>query len=107
MRGSLKYWLLLVLCFLLAAILSYVAFYGFWVGVRLFHTVSAARACDAAGSVVLFPARLVFYCYGGLLDQSSPYTDPMNYVLINAVLLGLLLYACFRPVIFRVKKTEK
>src|ERR1700744_5145054 len=105
MRGSLKYLALLALCMVFATVLSYFAFYSYWFG-TVFHSVPALHACNAAGSVVLFPVRLVFFCYGGLLDQSTPYTDPWNYVMINAALLGLLLYSCLRPIIFRVKKSE-
>ena len=106
MRGSLKYLALFVLCMVFATTLSYFAFYSYWYG-TLFHSVPVLRACNTAGSVVLFPARLVFYCYGGLLDQSTPYTDPWNYMMINAVLLGMLLYACLRQVFFPTKKNEK
>ena len=106
MRGSLKYWLLLASSIAFAFVLSYLAFYSFFFAAR-FQSVPVLRACNAAGSIVLLPASLVFRCYGGLFDQSMPYSDPLNYVTINAVLLGFLIYACLRPLLFRAKKPAK
>ena len=45
--------------------------------------------------------------FGGLFDQSTPDSEPSNYLMINDVLLGLLFYACLRPIIFRVKKSAE
>lgn len=107
MRGFLKYWLLLAPCVVFAFVLSYLSFYSYWYAALLFHSMPAVRACNAAGAVVLFPAHAVFFCFGGLFDQSTPDSDPMNYVMINAVLLGFLFYTCLRPVVFRGKKPAK
>lgn len=106
MRGSLKYWLLLASSFALAFVLSYLAFYSFFFATP-FHSVPVLRACDTAGSIVLLPASLLFRLYGGLFDQSMPYSDPLNYITINAVLLGFLIYSCLRPLVFRAKKPAK
>ncbi len=106
MRGSLKYWLLLGSCIAFALILSYLSYYSRFFA-QAFHSVPAVRVCDAAGQVVLYPAHLVFSFFGGLFDQSTPDYSPLNFMFINAVLLGSLLYACLRPLVFRREKTGK
>ena len=104
MRGFAKYWLLLLPCIAFAFALSYYSFYSYYFAARWFHSVHAVRVSESMGNAVLFPARAVFACFGGLFDQSTPVSDPLNYVMINAVLLGSALYACLRPLVFREKK---
>lgn len=107
MRGSLKYWLLLAPCILFAFAISYLSFYSYWFAARWFHSVPVVRASEAAGAIVLLPVRLVFHTFGGIFNQSTPDSAPINYVMINAVLLGSLFYACLRPIVFRGKKSAK
>ncbi len=107
MRGFLKYWALLVPCIAFAFVLSHLAFYSYWYSAWLFHSVAAVRASEAAGAVVLYPAHLVFSSFGGLFDQSTPDSDPLNYLMINAVVLGSIFYACLRPLVFRAKMSQK
>jgi hypothetical protein len=107
MRGFLKYWLLLLPCIAFAFVLSYLAYYSYFFAALLFHSVPAVRECEAVSAVVLFPSHFIFTRLGGLFDQSTPDSDPIYYLLINAVLVGSLFYACLRPLIFRGKKPEK
>ena len=107
MRAFLKCWLLLLPCVVLTFVLSYVSFYSYSLAPRVFHSVPAVRACDAAGYVVLFPAHLLLSSFGGIFDQSTPDSNPMNYIMTNAVLLGILFYACLRPVFFRGEKSRQ
>ena len=107
MRGFLKCWLLLAPCIAFAFVLSYLAFYSRSFAARLFHSVPAVRASEAAGSVILYPAHFILSWFGGLFDQSTPDYRPIDYITFNAALLGVLFYACLRPVIFRGKKSEK
>jgi hypothetical protein len=107
MRDFVKYWALLIPCVVFAFVLSHLAFFSYWYAARLFHSVPAVRASEAAGAVVLYPAHLVFSLFGGLFDQSTPDSDPVNYLMINAIFLGSLFYACLRPLVFRAKKSGK
>lgn len=84
----------LVICILVGMVLSWVSFYSFWFGVWIFHTVPAARLCDAAGSVVLFPARKLFQLLGG--DQSMVFFDPISFSGTNGLMVGLVFYGVFR-----------
>lgn len=104
MRGFLKYWALLVPCVAFAFVLSYLAFYSYWYAAIYFRTVPAVRASEAVGAVILYPAHFVFSWFGGIFNQSTPDSDPLNYIMINAVLVGSLFYACLRPLVFRAKK---
>lgn len=106
MRAFLKYWLLLLPCIVLAFVISYFAFYSYAFAPRVFpHSVHAVRECDAVGDAVLLPAHLLLSGFGGIFDQSTPDSNPINYIAANAVLLGILFYACLRPVVFRGKKS--
>ena len=106
MREILKYSVILVLCIVLATVVSYVAFYGFWFGARVFHSVPVARACDLAGSFVLLPARFIYSWFGGVTDQSTPLSDPVGYSMTNGIFLGTLFYGVIRPLLARRKKAE-
>jgi len=104
MRETLKYSVILILCILLASVVSYFAFYGFWFGAMVFHSVPVARACDFAGSVILFPARFIYSRFGGVTDQSTPLSDPVGYSMTNGIFLGTLFYTLIRPALARRKK---
>lgn len=77
----------LLLAILLGSILSWMSIYAFWFGVWIFHNVAAARACDAAGRVLLIPVRLVFTQLGG--DQTAIFFDPISYSVTNGLILGV------------------
>ena len=94
----------MLLCIAFASVLSYMAFYGFWIGARVFHSVAVARACDAVGAVILMPARFIYFCSGGLADQSVPLADPQGYSMTNGIFLGSLIYALMRPMLQRTGK---
>ncbi|MGB8353085.1 MAG: hypothetical protein WCD79_04290 [Chthoniobacteraceae bacterium] len=104
MRSFFKYLIPMLLCIAFASALSYVAFYGFWIGARVFHSVPVARACDAVGAVILIPARFIYWCSGGLADQSIPLADPQGYSMTNGIFLGSVLYALIRPMLQRKGK---
>lgn len=101
MRVFLGYILVLLLCIAFASFLSYLAFFGFWIGARWFHSVPTARALDTAGGFLLIPVRLVLYCFGGKADQTMPVSDPVMYSMANGAFLGALVYAGIRPFLFR------
>lgn len=100
MKESAKY--LGTICAFMAVsfVLSWCAVYSFWWAARLFHSVQAVRICDALGSVVLVPVRVLFWLASDFVDQSMPLTDPLQYAIINAVLTGILAYGCCRHRIF-------
>jgi hypothetical protein len=77
--------------------LSWVSIYAFWFAVWTFHSVPAARACDALGSFILFPAKSVFELVGG--DQTAIFFDPTSYSGTNGLILGILFYCLFRAVL--------
>lgn len=103
MKESVKYTATLFACIGVAFVLSWCSVYSFWIGARVFGSVAAIRAGDAIGSVILLPARLLLGLAGGLVSQTTHLTDPVLYAAINAVLLGILAYACFRRFLFRQK----
>ena len=77
-------------------ILSWVSIYAFWFAVWTFHSVPAARACDAVGSFILTPARAVFRLAGA--DQTEIFFDPISFSGTNGLILGVLSYAAFRSI---------
>jgi hypothetical protein len=89
----------LLFCIEAGMALSWVSIYAFWFGVWTFHSVPAARACDALGSAILLPAKWVFELVGG--DQSSIYFDPVAYSGTNGLILGIVLYCAFRMIATR------
>jgi hypothetical protein len=89
----------LLFCIEAGTALSWVSIYAFWFGVWTFHSVPAARACDALGSFLLLPAKWVFELVGG--DQSSIFFDPVSYSGTNGLILGVGLYCAFRTVQMR------
>ncbi len=91
----------LLLCIAAGTALSWVSIYAFWFAVWTFHSVPAARACDALGSFLLLPAKWIFELLGG--DQSSIFFDPSSYSGTNGLILGLLLYTAFRAVLTRIE----
>lgn len=74
--------------------MSWVSVYAWWFAVWTFHSVPAARACDAIGSSLLFPARWIFELMGA--DQSAIFFDPISFSGTNGLILGILLYSLFR-----------
>jgi hypothetical protein len=82
----------LIICILVGMALSWVSIYSFWFGVWIFHSVPAARACDAVGSFLLKPGHWIFDRLG---DQSSSFMDPVSFTGINGLLLGLAMYAVY------------
>ena len=89
----------LLLCIAVGTALSWASIYAFWFAVWIFHSVPAARACDAVGSFILLPAKWVFELLGG--DQSSIFFDPNSYSGTNGLIVGILLYCAFRAVLNR------
>jgi hypothetical protein len=83
-----------------ALILSWFSVYAFWYAAFAFHSVPAVRFCEAIGSVILIPVRVVFWMFGDFFDQTAPLTDPSSYAALNAVLLGTIVYSCCRRFIF-------
>ncbi len=75
-------------------VVSWLSIYAFWFGVWTFHTVPAARFCDAIGSVILMPAHWVFQFLGG--DQSTIFVDPKSFSETNGLIIGVLFYSIFR-----------
>jgi hypothetical protein len=75
-------------------VLSWLSIYAFWFGVWTFHTVPAARFCDAVGSVILRPAHWVFEFLGG--DQSTIFVDPKSFSETNGLIIGVFFYSIFR-----------
>ncbi len=67
----------LSLCILVGMAVSWVSIYAFWFGVWTFHTVPAARFCDALGNFILLPAHWFFELVGG--DQSTIFVDPKSF----------------------------
>ena len=96
MKTFLNRTLPLLLCIVLGTALSWVSIYSFWFAVWTFHSVPAARFCDAVGSFILFPARCVFNLVGG--DQSTIFFDPTSFSGTNGLILGILFYCVFRSV---------
>lgn len=78
-----------LVCVLVASVASWMAVYGFWIGIWLFHSVAVARILHGFGAVFLLPARGLFACLGGALDETTPMFDPILYVVANGVLIGL------------------
>lgn len=87
----------LLLCIAVGTVLSWVSIYAFWFAVWIFHSVPAARAADAIGSVILFPARWIFELAGA--DQSSIFYDPNSFSGTNGLVVGIILYCIFRGVL--------
>lgn len=102
MRPFFTYLLSLLLCITLGVIVSYLAFYSFWIGARWFHSVPVARVLDSVGSVLLFPARFVFY--RGMGDHTAMLASPFIYVISNGTLLGILFYSIVRPFLVRKQR---
>jgi hypothetical protein len=103
-KNFLKYLIAVLLCIAFASILSYFAFYSFLFAARWFHSVPLARACDSVGSVVLLPARVLFFCFGSFTDQSMPLSEPVTYAMTNGTFLGILIYVSIRRLLFRPGK---
>ena len=76
---------------------SWVSIYAFWFGVWMFHTVPAARFCDALGQFILQPAHWVFELLGG--DQSTIFVDPKSFSETNGLIIGVLMYCIFRSIV--------
>jgi hypothetical protein len=76
---------------------SWCSIYAFWFGVWTFHTVPAARFCDAVGNFILQPAHWVFNLLGG--DQSTLFLDPISFSETNGVIIGVLLYSIYRTIL--------
>jgi hypothetical protein len=89
----------LLFCIAVGAVVSWVSIYAFWFAVWTFHSVAAARAADAVGAFILYPARWVFELLGG--DQSTIFYDPISFSGTNGLILGILLYSGFRGAVSR------
>ncbi len=89
----------LLLCIAFGTALSWVSVYAFWFAVWTFHSVPVARAADAVGSFILFPARWVYELSGG--DQSSIFFDPTSFSGTNGLIVGMIFYSLFRAVVRR------
>lgn len=99
MKESPKY-VATLLAFLAGSfVLSWCAVYSFWIAAHVFRSVEAVRTGDSIAGVILFPARTFLRSTGLNLEL----TNPVLAAAINAALLGILLYACFRRLIFGKK----
>jgi hypothetical protein len=87
----------LLFCILVGMVVSWVSIYAFWFGVWTFHTVPAARFCDAVGNFILQPAHLVFNLMGG--DQSTLFLDPTSFSETNGLIIGVILYTIYRQIL--------
>lgn len=87
----------LLICIAAGMVLSWVAIYAFWFAVPIFHSVPAARFCDAAGRIFLLPARFIFNRMGG--DQSALFFDPLSFSATNGLVLGVAFYAVLRVIL--------
>lgn len=83
--------------------LSWSAVYSFWFSALIFRSVPAVRACDAVAFVILTPVRVLFWLMSDVFNQSAPLLNPLYYATVNAVLLGLIGYACCRRWLFTTK----
>lgn len=94
--------------FLFAAFcgLSWLAIYGFWLGVWFFDSVPAARLCDAIGRFILLPARLFLWVTTGFDNPTTPLFAPTWYIAINGALLTLAAYLGLRPLLLRSSETS-
>ncbi len=106
MPQFLKSTALTLLCIVIGCAASWLAVYGFWVGVSIFHSVPIARFLNAIGELFLLPARGLFRCLGSALDQSTPMFDPGLYVTTNGVLVGFLLALFWRRLRGRKEETD-
>jgi hypothetical protein len=86
----------LLVCIAAGILLSWVSIYAFWFAVWTFHSVPVARAIDAVGSFLLWPARWVTEWVGG--DQTSVFFDPVSFAGTNGLILGILFYCVFRAI---------
>jgi hypothetical protein len=89
-----------------AFVLSWFSVFAFWFAAYAFHSVPAVRLCEAIGSVILLPVRVVFQAFSGFFDQTAPLTDPTSYAALNGVLLGALAYGCCRRFLFGKREGE-
>jgi hypothetical protein len=89
----------LLLCIAVGTVVSWVSIYAFWFAVWTFHSIAAARAADAIGTFILYPARWVFELIGG--DQSTIFYDPISFSGTNGLIVGILLYSAFRATVNR------
>jgi hypothetical protein len=87
----------LLVCVAAGSVLSWVSIYSFWFAIWIFHSVPAARFCDAIGSALLFPGRQVFGLLGG--DQNVIFFDPIPFSGTNGLILGIVFYSVFRAVL--------
>lgn len=103
MKENVKYVATLFAFIAGALVLSWCSVYSFWIGARVFRSVTAVRTGDAIASVILLPTRLLLDLAGGTVSQTTLLTNPRLYALINAALLGIVGYAICRRFIFREK----
>lgn len=92
----------LLLCIAVGAVLSWVSIYAFLFAVWVFHSVPAVRACEAVGSVILWPGKCIFDWLGG--DQSAVFFDPVSLSGTNGLILGILFYCGFRGIWGRTER---
>ena len=95
----------LLLCILVGTVLSWVSIYIFFFAVWTFHSLPVARFADAAGNLLLFPARQIFAFLGG--DQSTLFYDPISFSGTNGLIIGILLYVAFRAIWTRRENGKK
>jgi hypothetical protein len=100
MKDAAKYATTLLIFIIVSFLLSWAAMYSYWFSAHLFHSVRAVRVCESISMGILAPVRVAFWCFGDLFDQSTPLSNPMWYVELNAVLLGSIVYFACRPWLF-------
>ena len=84
-------------------IVSWVSLYAFFFGAWMFHSVTAARAADAIGSLLLLPGRMVFnWLLRSLMGGDDPtaiFQNPIAYPGTNGLILGIILYSIWRALL--------
>lgn len=107
MREGIRYAASLLAFIGVAFILSWFSVFAFWYAAFAFHSVPAIRFCEAVGSIILIPVRIIFWAFGDFFDQTAPLTDPKSYAALNAVLLGTLIYSCCRRFLVATSSTAQ
>lgn len=93
-----KYAFLLLALIALASFVSWLSIYGFWIGIWVFHSLAAARACETIGAFILSPARWLLPFFG---NQNVPLFEPKWYAAVNGLLLGIVMHLIVRRILFR------
>lgn len=86
----------LLLSIAVGTVVSWVSIYAFIFSVWVFHSITAVRASEAVAEGLLLPAHWVFRLVG--VDQTAIFFDPLVYSGTNGLILGVILYSCYRGI---------